>query len=163
MVNLAALYVCKVVVKMNAYDWTKIIRISIHKFLSSLLVCWRFASLFQSLVEFCPVLNRCASPVWSVTLVKHTGVIHTSCSQDGAGVIWVYSHWYYTVFYTTIKLVLILVFFQEISVSYTNFKLVYNSDLFYRISWKHVIYFTVITFFIIHRFWQFPTMTGFQQ
>ena len=79
-----------------------------------------------SLVEFCRVGSR-VEPVCLTSMKCDTGETHccdTSCLRDGAGVILVYSHWCYTVFYTIIKLVLILVISQEISVSYSNFELV---------------------------------------
>ena len=79
-----------------------------------------------ALVEFCRVGSR-VEPVCLTRVKCDTGETHwcnTSCLRDGAGVIRVYSHWCYTVFYTIIKLVLILVISQDISVSYSNFELV---------------------------------------
>ena len=73
-----------------------------------------------ALVEFCRVGSR-VEPVCLTRVKCDTGETHwcnTSCF--GAGVIRVYSHWCYTVFYTIIKLVLILVISQEISVSNSN-------------------------------------------
>ena len=70
----------------------------------------------NSLVEFCRVGSR-VEPVCLTRVKCDTGETHwcnTSCLRDGAGVIRVYSHWCYTVFYTIIKLVLILVIYQEI-------------------------------------------------
>ena len=81
---------------------------------------------YPSLVEFFRVGSR-VEPVCLTRVKCDTGETHwcnTSCLRDGAGVIRVYSHWCYTVFYTIIKLVLILVISQEISVSYSNFELV---------------------------------------
>ncbi len=80
----------------------------------------------DSLLEFCRVGSR-VEPVCLTRVKCDTGETHwcnTSCLRDGACVIRVYSHWCYTVFYTNIKLVLILVISQEISVSNSNFELV---------------------------------------
>jgi hypothetical protein len=111
----------------------------------------------STLVEVCRVGSH-VEPVCLTRVKCDTGETHwctTSCSLDGAGVIRVHSHWCYALFYTIIKLVLILIISQEISVSYTNFELVKYSDLLHWISWMPVIYFIMPWFFMIYYFFHF--------